>query len=92
MQDKWNVKNKKGYLKIHVLVDVKTKKILSMKVTDEHEHDSKALPELVENIIKSDNMVSIGKLFGDGAYEGNNIFRFYQTTESNLVLNKKNLK
>ena len=76
MQDKWHIKNKKGYLKIHVAVDVKTKKILSMKVTDEHVHDSKALPELVENIIKSDNIVSIGKLFGDGAYEGNNIFRF----------------
>jgi len=25
MQDKWNVKNKKGYLKIHVDVDIKTK-------------------------------------------------------------------
>ena len=64
-------------MKIHIAVNVKTKKILSMKVTDdEHVHDSKALPELVENIIKSDNLVSIGKLFGDGAYEGNNIFRF----------------
>ncbi|HXT84109.1 MAG TPA: transposase [Verrucomicrobiae bacterium] len=63
-------------MKIHVAVNVKTKKILSMKVTDEHVHDSKTLPELIENIIKSDNMVSIGKLFGDGAYEGNNIFRF----------------
>ncbi len=51
MQDKWNVK-KKGYLKIPVAVNVKTKKILSMKVTDEHVHDSKALPELVENIIE----------------------------------------
>src|SRR6185437_6990577 len=68
--------NKKGYLKIHIAVNVKTKKILSMKVTQKHVHDSKALPELVENIIKSDDMVSIGKLFGDGAYEGNNIFRF----------------
>ncbi len=52
-----------------------------MKVTDEHVHDSKALPELVENIIKSDNMTpaaeAIGKLFGDdGAYEGNDIFRY----------------
>ncbi len=57
----------------------KTKKILSMKVTDEHVHDSKVLPELVENIIKSDNMTAaaaIGKLFGDGAYEGNDIFRY----------------
>ena len=56
MREKWNVKNKKGYLKIHIAVNVKTKKILSMKVTDEHVHDSKALPELVDNIIKSDNM------------------------------------
>ncbi len=76
MRDKWNVKNKKGYLKIHVAVNVKTKKILSMQVTDEHVHDGKALPELIENIIKSDNMVSIGKLFGDGAYDNNDIFRY----------------
>ena len=32
MKDKWNVK-KKGYLKIHIAVNIKTKKILSMKVT-----------------------------------------------------------
>jgi hypothetical protein len=44
MSEKWHVKNKKEYLKIHVAVNVKTKKILSMKVTDdEHVHDSKAL-------------------------------------------------
>ncbi len=75
-RDKWNVK-KKGYLKIHIAtVNVKSKKILSMRVTDEHVHDSKALPELVvEDIIKSDSMASIGKLFADGAYDGNDIFR-----------------
>jgi uncharacterized protein YukJ len=82
MRDKWNVSknNKKGYLKIHVAVNVKTKKILAMKVTDEHVHDSKPLPDLIENIIKSDNMSTkaIGKLFGDGAYEGNEIFRFLE--------------
>jgi hypothetical protein len=77
MREKWHV-NKKGYLKMHVAVNVKTKKIFSMKVTDEHVHDSKALPELVENIIKSDSMETaiIDKLFGDGAYEGNDIFRY----------------
>ena len=37
-----------------VAVDVKSKKILSMKVTDECVHYSKALPELVETIIESD--------------------------------------
>ena len=61
-------------MKIHIAVDVKTKKILSMKVTDEHVHDSKALPELVQNIIKS-NSVTASKLFADGAYDSNGIFR-----------------
>ena len=73
MREKWDVR-KKGYLKIHIAVNIKRKKILSMKVTDEHVHDSKALPELVENIIKSNKI--IGKLFGDGAYDGNDIFRY----------------
>jgi hypothetical protein len=75
MKDKWDVRTK-GYLKIHVAVNVKTKKILSMNVTDEHVHDSKMLPKLVENIIKSKDISTTGKLFGDGAYEGNEIFRF----------------
>ena len=78
LREKWNIKNKKGYLKIDVTVNVKTKKILSMKVTDEHVHDSKPLPELVNGVIKSDSMTTtaIGKLFADGAYEGNEIFRY----------------
>jgi hypothetical protein len=75
MRDKWHIKNKKGYLKIHIAVNVKTKKILSMKVTDEHVHDSKVLPELVNGAIKLDKKITIGELFADGAYEGNDIFR-----------------
>jgi len=50
---------------VYVAVDVKTKEIIPMmKVTDEHVHDSKALPEMIEkNIIKSnDEISSIGKL------------------------------
>ena len=63
-----------------------------MKVTDdEHVHDSKELPELVDKIIKSDDMMTttttIGKLFADGAYEGNEIFRYlWEIMESCLVL------
>ena len=76
MRDKWHLKNNKGYLKIHVAVNAQTKKILSIKVTDEHVHDNKALPELVNEVIESDSMVSIGKLIADGAYDGNEIFKF----------------
>ncbi len=47
-----------------------------MKVTDEHVHDSKVLPELIDNVIESDKQITIGNLFADGAYDGNEIFRY----------------
>ena len=78
LRDKWHIKNKKGYLKIHVAVNLKTKKILSMKVTDEHVHDSKALPELVDETIKSNKNITLGKLIADGAYDDNEIFRYLE--------------
>jgi hypothetical protein len=60
---------------------VKTKKTLSIKITadDEHVYDCKALPELVNDVIKSDSMATTtGKLFADdGAYDDDNvIFRY----------------
>ena len=83
MRYKWHIKNnnKKGYLKIHVVaVNIKTKKILSMKVTNEHVHDRKALTGLVDDVIKSDNRTAgatTGKLIAEyGAYDGNEIFRY----------------
>ncbi len=54
MQDKWDVKNKKGYLKIHVAVNIKTKEILALKVTDEKVHDSKVMKNaLLHDYFKS---------------------------------------
>jgi hypothetical protein len=48
-----------------------------MKVTDdEHVHDSKALPELVDETIKSNKNITLGKLIADGAYDNNDIFRY----------------
>jgi hypothetical protein len=81
MRDKWHIKNnKKGYLKTHVAVNVKTKKILAMKVTDEHVRDIKASPGLVKDVLKSDNItpITIGKLFADGAYDSNDVFRYLE--------------
>ncbi len=75
MSKKWNDQRRKGYLKIHLAVDIKSKKILSMKVTDEHKHDSRVLPELVENIAKQKGK-KITKVLADGAYDSNCIFQF----------------
>ena len=64
MREKWHTSknNKKGYLKIHIAINIKTKKILAIEVTDEHVHDSKVLPELIDNVIESDKQITIGKL------------------------------
>ena len=73
-RDKWHIKNKKGYLKIHIAVNVKTKKILSLNITDEYVHDGKVLPKLVDDIVKSKN-ITVGKIIADGAYDSNAVFK-----------------
>ena len=75
MNKKWKIQNKKGYLKVHIAVDTKSKKILSIEITDEHVHDNKVLPRLVDNI-SIDGFVVIDRVLGDGAYDSNDTFRF----------------
>ena len=82
-------KDERIFENTYVAVNVKTKKILSIKVTDEHAHDSKMVPELVDEIIDSDSITTIGKLFGDGAYDGNDVFRcLWRTMEYCLIVSK----
>jgi hypothetical protein len=66
-------RTRKGYLKIHIAEDVKSKEIIS-RITDERVNESKMLPESFYNIVKSNK--TIGKLFGVGPYEGNDNFRY----------------
>ena len=44
---------KEGYLKIHVAVNIKTKEILALEVTDEKVHDGKLLKKLVNRVLKN---------------------------------------
>jgi hypothetical protein len=47
MQEKWLIK-KKGHLKIHIAVNIKTKEILALEVTDEKVQYAKVMPKLIE--------------------------------------------
>jgi len=53
----WDVNNKKDYLKIHIAVDIKKKRIISLKVTTEQLHDSQVLPVLIEDITIKQNKI-----------------------------------
>ena len=73
IRHKWNVK--RGYLKIHVAVDIKKKRVLSLKVTSEQVHDGKILPELVDDITIKQNK-EIDVVIADGSYDNNKNFQF----------------
>ena len=73
IRHKWNVK--RGYLKIHVAVDIKKKRILSLDVSSEEVHDVKVLPKLVDYIAIKQNKV-IDTAIMDGSYDSNKIFQF----------------
>ena len=69
MNKKWNIGTKKGYLRIQVAVDdIKRvrKYYLCMQVTDEHVHDDKVLPTLVNDLVKSNEWKKLDKLLADG--------------------------
>lgn len=78
MQEKWHIKKKKGYLKIHVAVNIKTKEILALEVTDEKVHDGKVMPKLIEPILKNNNNIIIKSALGDGSYDSNENFKYLQ--------------
>ncbi len=75
MQDKWKA-GKKGYLKIHVAVNIKTKEILALEVTDEKVHDSKVVKNLVEGVLNNNHNIKIKSFIGDGAYDSNKNFKY----------------
>jgi hypothetical protein len=73
IRHKWKVK--RGYLKIHIAVDIKRKRILSLDVTSEQVHDSKVLPVLIDDITIKQNKI-VNTVIADGSYDNNNNFQF----------------
>ncbi len=90
MQDKWDVKNKKGYyLKIHVAVNIKTKEILALDVTDEKVHDGKVMKNLVEQVLNNNHNIKIKSFLGDGAYDSNENFKYLQNKRIQPIIKVK---
>jgi transposase len=67
MRKKW--KSKKGWLKIHLAVDVKTKKIISMKVTKETVGDNRKFKPMLRDCKKKLGKRKIKRVLADGAYD-----------------------
>jgi hypothetical protein len=68
---KWNVR--KGYLKIHVAIDIKKKNIVSLEVTSEEVHDGNRLKKLVDNASENND---VKRVIADRAYDSKENFRY----------------
>ncbi len=79
MGAKWNIR--RGFIKMHVMVDAKTKKIYAVSITDDSCGDApefeKLLSESLKNIKSSHNVKTFEQLFvsADGAYDFNDNFK-----------------
>jgi hypothetical protein len=82
---KWNVR--KGYLKIHVAIDIKKKKIISLEVTSEEVHDGNRLKKLVDNASENND---VKRVIADRAYDNKENFRylFYNGIEAAIKVRK----
>ncbi len=64
---------RRGFLKIHVAVDVKSKQITGLEITDDKSHDSKSFISLVEQSKKFGNIITT---LADGAYDTKSDFSY----------------
>jgi len=71
IQRRW--KRRRGFLKIHIAVDIKTKQIAAMEITDEGTGDGRMLKPLVEQAQRHCRVV---KALADGAYDSRENFAF----------------
>lgn len=71
MRHKWHVR--RGYLKIHVAVDIRKKKIVALHVTSEQVHDGQLLNKLVESASENND---IKRVLADAAYDSKDNFSY----------------
>jgi Transposase DDE domain len=67
---KWRVQ--RGFIKVHIAVDTKTKQILAIEVTKEDVGDGRMLKRLVDG---SSRKTSLKRVLADGAYDSKANFR-----------------
>ena len=66
---------KKRYVKLHFAVNTETHEVVAMEVSTDDMHDVKALPGLVE---KAEGNVRVAKVYGDGAYDSGDVYKFLE--------------
>jgi len=70
IENEWKRERRK-FLKLHIMADKKTKKIVGFRVTSYRTHDSKKFAPMVKEVSRKKQ---VSKVFGDTAYDSKKIF------------------
>jgi hypothetical protein len=76
MREKWKIH--RGWIKVHLAVDVKTKEIVAIEVTDERVSDGSKFNSLISQAEENLYGRKIKEALGDGAYDRREIFDYLQ--------------
>ncbi|MEN3028170.1 MAG: transposase, partial [Aquificaceae bacterium] len=71
-------KKRKGWIKLHVTLNIDSGKMMAMKVTDNRTHDSQCATGLIERARKKAEAVGckVKKVIADTGYNTHQIFRY----------------
>lgn len=86
IRNKWKIR--KGWIKVHIAVDVKTKKLLALEVTDERVSDGKMLKPLMEQVKEKGGRVN--RVYGDGGYDSKENFNYLAENGIESVIKIRN--
>jgi hypothetical protein len=75
IREKW--KRRRGWIKVHIAVDINKKKLLAIEVTDERVSENRLFKKLVENSEKHiQNKVKLKRVLADADYDTKENFNF----------------
>ena len=74
IEEKW-IREKKEFVKLHIAVDEKSKKVVSFRITKGNVHDTKKFGPLVKESAKTHD---IDKVYGDKAYDNRKNFNILE--------------
>jgi len=86
IRNKWKIR--KGWIKVHIAVDVKTKRLLALEVTDERVSDGKMLRLLIEQVKERGGRVN--RVYGDGGYDSKENFNYLAENGIESVIKIRN--
>jgi Transposase DDE domain len=87
IEEKWR-RNKKEFIKLHIAVDGKTKKIVSFRITKGNVHDSKKFVPLVREAFE--RCSNIEKVYADKAHDNRKNFNLLDELNAEPVIGIRN--